>query len=65
LSPLIPHAGNYKKKFGVKRERAPFIFTPQFSDILGGKKSPHFKNFIHVCCHVHILLILCVCVFFF
>ena len=23
--------GNYKKKFGFKRERAPFVFTPDFA----------------------------------
>ena len=23
--------GNYKKKFGIKRERAPFVFTPDFA----------------------------------
>ena len=25
--------GNYKSKFGVKREKAPFIFTPQMARV--------------------------------
>ena len=41
--------GNFKSKMGVKRERAPFVFTPQFAHVLGtegtprlgGKASPH------------------------
>lgn len=28
--------GNFKKKLGVKRERAPFVFTPAFAHIMGG-----------------------------
>ena len=28
--------GNFKKKFGIKRETAPFVFTPQFAAVLGG-----------------------------
>ena len=27
--------GNIKKKFGIKRERAPFVFTPDFAYVLG------------------------------
>ena len=27
--------GNFKSKMGVKRERAPFVFTPQFAHVLG------------------------------
>jgi phosphatidylinositol-4,5-bisphosphate 3-kinase len=30
--------GNYKAKFGIKREKAPFIFTPAFAHVLGGMK---------------------------
>ncbi len=29
--------GNFKKKLGIKRERAPFVFTPAFAEILGGE----------------------------
>jgi len=41
--------GNYKKKFGMKRERAPFVFTPDFAYVMGGKDSAHFKKFIDYC----------------
>ncbi|GAM22583.1 hypothetical protein SAMD00019534_057580 [Acytostelium subglobosum LB1] len=42
--------GNYKKKYGFKRERAPFIFTPQYMAIVGGKDSENFKFFVQTCC---------------
>ncbi|GAM18279.1 hypothetical protein SAMD00019534_014540 [Acytostelium subglobosum LB1] len=42
--------GNYKKKYGFKRERAPFIFTPQYMAIVGGKDSDNFKFFVQTCC---------------
>jgi phosphatidylinositol kinase/protein kinase (PI-3 family) len=31
--------GNFKKKFGIKREKAPFVFTPDFAFVMGGKVS--------------------------
>ncbi len=37
--------GNFKSKLGVKRERAPFVFTPHFSDVLGGPGAPRFVKF--------------------
>jgi phosphatidylinositol-4,5-bisphosphate 3-kinase len=30
--------GNFKSKFGVRRERAPFVFTPEMAFVIGGKK---------------------------
>mgnify|MGYP001216940493 FL=1 len=27
--------GNFKSKFGIKRERAPFVFTPEMAFVLG------------------------------
>jgi len=41
--------GNYKKKFGVKRERAPFVFTPDFAYVMGGKDHENFKLFVQYC----------------
>ena len=29
--------GNFKSKFGFKRERAPFVLTPDFAHVLGDK----------------------------
>ena len=34
--------GNFKSKYGVKRERAPFVFTPDFAYVLGDKGSGDF-----------------------
>jgi phosphatidylinositol-4,5-bisphosphate 3-kinase len=45
--------GNYKKKFGIKRERAPFVFTPDFAYVMGGKDSPDFMRFTELCCKAY------------
>jgi len=41
--------GNFKSKFGVKRERAPFVFTPDFAYVLGNKGSDDYEKFVQVC----------------
>ncbi|EGG24544.1 phosphatidylinositol-4,5-diphosphate 3-kinase [Cavenderia fasciculata] len=48
--------GNYKKKYGFKRERAPFIFTHQYMAIVGGKDSENFKFFVNTCCLAYNIL---------
>jgi hypothetical protein len=48
--------GNFKKKFGVKRERAPFVFTPDFAYVMGGKDSPDFNRFVDLCGRAYNLL---------
>eukprot|EP01064_Diplonema_japonicum_P015114 TRINITY_DN22880_c0_g1_i1.p1 TRINITY_DN22880_c0_g1~~TRINITY_DN22880_c0_g1_i1.p1 ORF type:complete len:1152 (+),score=273.25 TRINITY_DN22880_c0_g1_i1:71-3457(+) len=42
--------GNFKTKFGVKRETSPFIFTPMYASVLGGEKSPVYRHFVKVAC---------------
>ena len=42
--------GHFKKKLGVKRERAPMIFTPQMADVLGGAGADKYKLFQDCCC---------------
>jgi hypothetical protein len=37
--------GHFKYKMGIKRERAPFVFTRQFQSVLGGDNSEAFKEF--------------------
>ena len=37
--------GHFKYKMGIKRERAPFVFTRQFQSVLGGDNSDNFKEF--------------------
>lgn len=44
--------GNFKKKFGVNRERAAFVFTPEMAFVMGGRKyrKHHlFKRFLSLC----------------
>lgn len=42
--------GNWKYKLGIKRERAPFVFTPAFAAVLGGEGSSLFKRFVQLAC---------------
>lgn len=37
--------GHFKSKFGVKREKAPFVFTRAFAAVLGGVGSPDYNKF--------------------
>lgn len=37
--------GHFKYKMGIKRERAPFVFTKQFQSVLGGEKGRVYKEF--------------------
>ena len=44
--------GNFKSKFGIKRERAAFVLTPEMAYVMGGKKykkSKQFRSFIDYC----------------
>ena len=42
--------GNFKKKFMIKRETSPFVFTPMYAFVLGGEKSAVYKHFVDVAC---------------
>lgn len=42
--------GNWQKWKGVKRDRAPFVFTPEFAYVMGGKNSPDFERFCQLAC---------------
>ena len=48
--------GNYKKKFGMKRERAPFVLTPDFARVLGGKDGEAFQHYRELCCKAYNVL---------
>jgi len=44
--------GNFKKKFGVNRERAAFVFTTEMAYVIGGRKykgDDRFKKFLTYC----------------
>lgn len=37
--------GNFKQKFGINRERAAFVLTPEMAFVMGGKKYKKSKTF--------------------
>uniref|UniRef100_A0A6B2KX87 phosphatidylinositol 3-kinase n=1 Tax=Arcella intermedia TaxID=1963864 RepID=A0A6B2KX87_9EUKA len=45
--------GNFKKKYGIKRERVPFVFTPDWACVMG---EANYKEFIKYCIRAHDLL---------
>ena len=42
--------GNFKKKMGVRRERAPFVLTPAMAYVMGGAGSAKYREFEELCC---------------
>jgi phosphatidylinositol-4,5-bisphosphate 3-kinase len=48
--------GNFKYKLGYKRERAPFVFTPGFAAVMGGRNSEQFKRFETIACNAYNVL---------
>ena len=41
--------GNFKVKFGINRERAPFVFTDEMAYVMGGKEGEKFGFFENLC----------------
>lgn len=46
--------GNFKSKMGVKRERAPFVFTPAMKAVIGGDQQ--YQAFVDLCCDIYNIL---------
>ncbi len=46
--------GNFKSKMGVKRERAPFVFTPAMKAVMSGENQ--YEAFVDLCCDVYNIL---------
>jgi phosphatidylinositol-4,5-bisphosphate 3-kinase len=44
--------GNFKSKMGVKRERAPFVFTPAMKLVM----KDQYESFVDLCCDVYNIL---------
>jgi len=48
--------GNFKQKMGFKRERSPFVFTPEMAYVIGGENynsSAEYKEFVELCCKAY------------
>jgi phosphatidylinositol kinase/protein kinase (PI-3 family) len=45
--------GHFKKKFGIEREKAPFVFTPQYAHVLGGPGSERYRLFEEICARAY------------
>ena len=41
--------GNMMTFMKFKRERAPFVFTPEFLYVMGGQNSENFAKFVEIC----------------
>ena len=48
--------GNAEKWKGFKRDRAPFVLTPEFAYVMGGKDSPAFAVFSDVACNCYLIV---------
>lgn len=48
--------GNFKRKFGIKRERSNFVFTEEMAFVMGGKKSEGFEAFKKYCSRAYNLV---------
>eukprot|EP01012_Entosiphon_sulcatum_P032453 TRINITY_DN41276_c0_g1_i1.p1 TRINITY_DN41276_c0_g1~~TRINITY_DN41276_c0_g1_i1.p1 ORF type:complete len:1142 (-),score=193.21 TRINITY_DN41276_c0_g1_i1:27-3452(-) len=48
--------GNFKQKFGFKRETTPFVFTPMYAHVMGGTNSPQFKRFCDLACQAFVIV---------
>ena len=41
--------GNFKTKLDLKRERTPFVFTPEMAEVMGGEKDERYEQFQRHC----------------
>jgi phosphatidylinositol-4,5-bisphosphate 3-kinase len=46
--------GNFKSKYGVKRERAPFVFTHSMRSVMF--MEGEYETFVHLCCEIYNIL---------
>ncbi|KAI9190138.1 Phosphatidylinositol 4,5-bisphosphate 3-kinase catalytic subunit alpha isoform [Blastocladiella emersonii ATCC 22665] len=48
--------GNMKRKFGIKRERAPFVLTPDFVHVISKKNPANFEFFVATAVRAYLVL---------
>lgn len=46
--------GNFKSKMGVKRERAPFVFTHAMKEVM--ETEERYESFVDLCCDIYNIL---------
>ncbi|PRP82087.1 hypothetical protein PROFUN_03777 [Planoprotostelium fungivorum] len=45
--------GNAQMFLNIKRDRAPFVFTPDMAYVMGGIGSENFQTFVTLCCQAY------------
>jgi phosphatidylinositol-4-phosphate 3-kinase len=45
--------GNAQMFLNIKRDRAPFVFTPDMAYVMGGTNSEQFQLFTELCCKAY------------
>lgn len=45
--------GNFKSKFGINRERSPFVFTPDMAYVVRGTSPSQYGEFEQLCCRAY------------
>jgi hypothetical protein len=48
--------GHFKTKWGYEREKAPFVFTKQYAQILGGRGAPAYELFVETACRAYLIV---------
>lgn len=48
--------GNFKEKLGIRRERVPFVFTPEMVYVMGDKSDGFYHQFTDMCATAYNLL---------
>lgn len=48
--------GNFKEKYGIRRERVPFVFTPEMVYVMGDKNDLFYAQFVEMCTTAYNLL---------
>ena len=48
--------GNFKEKYGIRRERVPFVFTPEMVYVMGDKNDVFYAQFVEMCTTAYNLL---------
>eukprot|EP01114_Cavostelium_apophysatum_P004665 TRINITY_DN1499_c0_g1_i3.p1 TRINITY_DN1499_c0_g1~~TRINITY_DN1499_c0_g1_i3.p1 ORF type:complete len:1359 (-),score=404.78 TRINITY_DN1499_c0_g1_i3:3-4079(-) len=48
--------GNAQMFLNIKRDRAPFVFTPDMAFVMGGTNSEKFQFFVDLCCKAYLIV---------